>query len=227
MLIPVFIISFFIKCFRKYKCCNRSYKKLAKKLYWSIVLRTIIESYVIGLICCFINAMNLDFSREDTWTLINAILTVIIGPLLILFPVIAASYMAINWNHLDTMEVSYGELYHGFNIRGSKTMLIFWLSDFLRKQILILIATMYTDSLWLQIQAVFYLSIIMIILGGTLNVRNSSYAKKMDIFNEVRLILIMYHMILFTMFVPELDMRENIGYSCSSIVVMGLLFNMS
>ena len=133
MLVPVYLISFLIKCFRKYKCCGRMYKKLAKKLYWSIVLRTIIESYVIGLICCFVNALNLDFSREDPWTFANTMLTVIVGPLLILFPVIATFYMYMNWNQLVTMEVTYGELYHGFNIKGSKAMLIFWFTDFLRK----------------------------------------------------------------------------------------------
>ena len=116
MLIPVYMISFVIRCFRKYKCCGRMYQKLAKKLYWSIVLRTIIESYVIGLICCFVNVMNLDFSREDYWTYTNAILTVIIGTLFILFPIIATFYMFVNWNQLDSMRVSYGELYHGYNI---------------------------------------------------------------------------------------------------------------
>ena len=37
----------------------------------------------------------------------------------------------------------------------------------------------------------------------------------------------MYHMILFTMFVPDLELREKIGWSCSCVIVLGLLFNMS
>ena len=86
---------------------------------------------------------------------------------------------------------------------------------------------MHTNSLWLQMMALFYSSVIMVILGGNLNVRTTSYARKMDLFNEVRLIVIMYHMMLFTMFVPDLEMREKIGYSCASVVVLGLLFNMS
>ena len=46
-------------------------------------------------------------------------------------------------------------------------------------------------------------------------------------FNEVRLIVITYHMMLFTLFVPDIDTRNKIGYSCSAVVVIGLLVNMT
>ena len=49
----------------------------------------------------------------------------------------------------------------------------------------------------------------------------------MDKFNEFRLIVIMYHMMLFTMFMSDLDMRLNVGYSCFGVVIFGILVNMS
>ena len=69
-------------------------------------------------------------------------------------------------------------------------------------------------------------SILLIIAGGHINVRNSKYDGNMDTFNEVRLIFIMYHMMLFTMYVSDLGVKVQIGYSCSFFVVFGLLVNM-
>ena len=48
----------------------------------------------------------------------------------------------------------------------------------------------------------------------------------MDMFNEVKLIMIMYHMLLFTMFVPDPETRFLIGYSCFVLVILGICINM-
>ena len=49
----------------------------------------------------------------------------------------------------------------------------------------------------------------------------------MNMFNEVKLILIMYHLMLFTMFVPEPEIKYKLGFSCASTVLAGLAVNMS
>ena len=49
----------------------------------------------------------------------------------------------------------------------------------------------------------------------------------MDAFNEVKLILIMYHLMLFTMFVPDPLAKFKIGYSCLAFMGMGLIINMT
>ena len=48
----------------------------------------------------------------------------------------------------------------------------------------------------------------------------------MDTFREIVLIVIMYHMMLFTMFLSDLELRVKIGYSCSFFVIFGILVNM-
>jgi len=49
----------------------------------------------------------------------------------------------------------------------------------------------------------------------------------MDYFNEVKLILIMYHILTFTAFVPDPETKHNIGYSCAAILIIGIVVNMS
>ena len=48
----------------------------------------------------------------------------------------------------------------------------------------------------------------------------------MDAFNEVKLLLIMYHLCLFTTFVPDPETKHEIGFSCLTILFIGLAFNM-
>ena len=48
----------------------------------------------------------------------------------------------------------------------------------------------------------------------------------MDRFNEVKLVLIMYHIICFTAFVPDSETKFLIGYSCMGFILIGLLINM-
>lgn len=72
----------------------------------------------------------------------------------------------------------------------------------------------------------FMLSVAMIISGGYVNARESNFDKGMDTFNEVKLILIMYHMMLFTNFVPDIETQYLIGFSCSGFLIIGTAVNM-
>ena len=59
------------------------------------------------------------------------------------------------------------------------------------------------------------------------NARVRAFDKFMDVFNEAKLIVIMYHLMHFTMYVPpESDLRQDIGYSCFMILILGILTNM-
>ena len=48
----------------------------------------------------------------------------------------------------------------------------------------------------------------------------------MDQFNEIKLNLIMYHLLLFTMFVPDPEIKYKIGFSCLVFLFIGLAVNM-
>ena len=210
------------------RTCKGFNKKLQRTLYYSTVLRSIMESYIICMICCAINLKFLDFNSDDYWVLANTILSIIAVTVFLLFPIISVIFMYRNWKDLDITNVKgkFGELYVGYNIE-KKSMLIFWLANFIRRIILVVIVTTYQEQFWLQMMFLFNYSIFMIIIGGTTESRSTQSAKKMDLFNEFRLIMIMYHMILFTMFMSDLDMRLNVGYSCSGVIVLGICFNMS
>ena len=72
----------------------------------------------------------------------------------------------------------------------------------------------------------FLTSTALIISAGYFRTRNTSYDRIMDIFNETKLMVIMYHLMLFTMYVPEIETRYTVGNSCFVIVLLGIAINM-
>ena len=67
----------------------------------------------------------------------------------------------------------------------------------------------------------------MIIANGYFNAREQSFVKFLDFYNEIKLILIVYHLMLFTMFVPKPETRHSLGYSCFTVMAFSLFVNIS
>ena len=64
------------------------------------------------------------------------------------------------------------------------------------------------DHLWFQMFAIFIPSIFMILAGNSIKARPSNFDKQVDNFNEVKLLIIMYHIVLFTNFVPDIETKD-------------------
>ena len=54
----------------------------------------------------------------------------------------------------------------------------------------------------------------------------SPMLNKLETCNEIGVILVCYHMLLFTSFVPDPLLRYQIGYSCYAVTVFIILINM-
>ena len=56
--------------------------------------------------------------------------------------------------------------------------------------------------------------------------RNTAFDQRMDVFNEAKILILMYHMIIFTEFVDDPELKFQIGYVCSASLLAGVLVNM-
>lgn len=105
-------------------------------------------------------------------------------------------------------------------------MLFFWFLEYARKILLAVVVVFTQKHLWLQILVIYNSSIFLIIASGYIKVRKNKYGDRMDKFNEIKIIFIMYHLMLFTMLVPDPDTKFYVGYSCAVFVCVGVLVNM-
>lgn len=113
-------------------------------MYWGIIIRTIIESHIIGFICCIINVKRADHSVTDAWTEVNTYLSYIVLPIYVLFPVAAIFYMYRQHESLGQQDLKskYGELYEGYSLKN-KSMLIFWGLEYVRKMLLAIVVVVW------------------------------------------------------------------------------------
>ena len=56
--------------------------------------------------------------------------------------------------------------------------------------------------------------------------RNTAFDRRMDVFNEAKILILMYHMIIFTEFVDDPELKFKIGYVCTVSLLAGVLVNM-
>ena len=84
-------------------------------------------------------------------------------------------------------------------------MLIHLESDYLRKIFLCLAIVLTQTNIWLQTFVLFMTSIVHLIAINWLPISLTNQSKAMETFNEIKLIVITYHMMLFTDFVGDAD----------------------
>ena len=93
----LYLIYYLIACLYCFKVFRRARKKLQPKLFWGFLLRMVIEGYMITCICCLLNLRRLDFSMESEWIFTNSFATLVVAPILVLFPIFSICYMYSNF----------------------------------------------------------------------------------------------------------------------------------
>ena len=112
-----------------------------RMLYYGYLLRLIIESYIIGWLCCLINFASMDLSEEaDGWTRLNEVITIFAGILYIMFPVVGTVILLANFKHLkeDYIHVKYGEMMLGLSLEH-RSSVAYWATNLVRRAFLAII----------------------------------------------------------------------------------------
>ena len=145
MLYPFLFLAYYLMgiC-SNFKFCRKQRKRLGKNLFWGAVLRLIIESYMIGFLCCAVNFKNLNFDYSQRWEFTNTVLATTLISIFILFPIFSTRYLIKHFVKLRerSFTQTYGELYHGLNLER-KRVLLFVMMDYIRKMTLAIVVVFY------------------------------------------------------------------------------------
>ena len=116
-------------------------------------------------------------------------------------------------------------MYDGYYIKHRK-IIFYIIADNLRKTTLCVMIVVLQKNFWAQFTVFFVTQTFMVAAAGFVQVRKSRSQQAMDFFNEMKLFAVMYHIMLFTDFVPGKDMQNQIGYSCIFTIAIGTIVNM-
>ena len=99
----------------RFSCIRRGNEWLKKKLMWNFVIRLILEGALETAFCCYINIKYGKFDRKIFGSVFSFLSSIVLGLLLILFPVFILVFYLRNFDRLGDQEFlhKYGGVYEG------------------------------------------------------------------------------------------------------------------
>ena len=228
-LIYIVVLLIVLAClpFSKRRCrrIKRLERKVKSKVFWSSLITLLNESYVILAVCLIINAQIL--SLESTGLAVMSILCVTFLVLQILLPIFFIGKLYWNFDRLKDpqIEQGYGVIYEELRIKTGKKIL-FIPSSFLVRRVMLAIAVCIVGKvlIW-QVFILVGQVVAQIILIGE-NVYMKSSKSKIEYFNEVIILCVLYTILTFSPWVSDLDVKFYVGYWTISFIVIHLAVNM-
>jgi len=173
-------------------------------------------------ISCMINM------RYLRWDAANVIfmssLSILVTLLLLAYPVFFAWKLTKNFDSLDerSFKKKYGKFYEELDLRNGKMVLLQPVWFLLRRFTLsVMVVFLNTTVIW-QVALMTFTIIMQVIILGRIEPFSVKSKYHYEMFSEVILMLIMYHLICFTPFVPDVEVRFPLGYSVSGLICLHL-----
>ena len=95
-----------------------------------------------------------------------------------------------------------------------------------RRLLMAVIVVVFRNFLWMQIFLKTMSIITAVIIIGEADYFESPFKRRMEFANEVLVMFILYNMISFSPFVPEIETRFKIGYFCCVVEALALTINL-
>ena len=127
--------------------------------------------------------------------------------------------------HEHEFERKFGSFYEG--IRLDSKMALQWNSFFtLRRLILAYTSIWLLEYPGIQIQITLLITLLQILYLSLVQPFKDKFLNKVEVFNEITIMLVCYHMFLFTSYVPSPEIQIDVGYSAVAMVLMNVLVDM-
>ena len=125
----------------------------------------------------------------------------------------------------EQLKKRFGSLYEGLQLREKRGALFNFVFIF-RRLIFAIIIVSFGKYPWFQIQVNFFISKFLIIYLGYYRPWDNKFSNKLESFNEIYCGMILYHIMLFTEFYDDLDVRYfYIGNSMIYVTYIGMAVN--
>ena len=76
-----------------------------------------------------------------------------------------------------------------------------------------------------QLSLIVFQLIVSVIIYGNVEPLKERRANQLELFNEVSIMFVIYNMMCFTPFVPDIEVRHNLGFFVCAIVAINILVN--
>jgi len=196
---------------------------------WNFIIRFILESSLEMSFAVMVNILYLSWPSESIGVRISSFLTITNAVVLLAFTLFVAIFYIRKYKQFGTEEFDekYGTVVEELDLkRGKKISLIYPVVFLMRRFIMSFMAVYLERWSYLQIMGLMYLSMAVIIILGLSEPFKTKKANRIEIFNEVSTMFVVYHLMIFTDFVPKVETKFLMGYSVIGVTSFNMLINM-
>jgi hypothetical protein len=98
---------------------------------------------------------------------------------------------------------------------------------FISRRIFLGVLSIWGHNYTFQYMSLFYLSTVILIFIELQRPFKTKARNRLELFNEVFIIIIMYHFFIFTDFVPDSMAKYKMGYSCCVLLLVNIVGNLT
>ena len=221
----VLLIFFVDRLQVKYKRLTNLGKRLQHMLFYNLILSMLTESYSMIAMCCMIGLNKISFHNYGE----TAQSAFCIFALLLLFgyPVLVTWILWKDWNKPDFQKTieKCEPIFEHLKTSIGPISLIHPMYFLFRRLLIAVIVVFLKEHLILQVYLINFSVIAGVIIAGYIEYETPSKRKK-EFTNEAILMCVLYCMICFSPFVPDMRARAVVGYFCCLIVSIHLAVNL-
>ena len=218
----------------KTRRCASLVSKMRGYFVFNCPLRLFMETFLDLYLSSSLNVLTADNQTENSYVLASNYLSYgVFG----IFSILVLALPVLYWLKFSEIgpESTYDALLDGTRNDGnsqetttrSKWILFFLALFFARRIALIISVLCIGDYLWVQLAIQFAFSTTMMIYLMHVWPLMTSFANKMEVFNECTIIVLHYGLMCFTDFVPEPDTRYQLGWHYIIVFLSNLLVHLS
>lgn len=193
------VVNLVLKIYRGNKKFANASRKIEGHIYWNTTIRVLLEAYTIMIVCAFINTTALEFTSYGT--VIMSCSACFFLAVCTVLPFFQFFYLNKNFHRLEDHEFEHrvGSLYEGMRLDTKKMLYYnFW---FLFRRLMLGYLVVYArEILFFQISGLVAQVVVAAIIAGQIEPFNNVKSNKMEFFNEMMIMMVMYNMICFTDF---------------------------
>ena len=99
---------------------------------------------------------------------------------------------------------------------------------FLVRRLILAVVVVHFDQTFIwQLSLIVLQLIVSVIIYGNVEPLKGRRANQIELFNEVSIMFVIYNMVCFTPFVPDIEVRHNLGFFVCALVTINILVNFS
>ena len=207
------------------KSAGNMYEKMESKVFYNGLISLFVESYSLIAVCCLIN---LSFIQIDSFgKSFHSLMCITFGLLITLWPIYLFTLLTKYFEHIHKKYFlrTYGALYDEVNLEEGPKVLLQPLFFLLRRMLLAIAVVIFDKVLIWQIMLMALQIVASVIIIGNVRPFHFQSRSNKELFNEIILMFVMYTIICFSPFVPDVTIRFQIGYITIFVVGLHLAVN--